>query len=195
MSDDQEVYNKMLESQASFVNLVKRVLRFAIDNLHRLIFDEDGNVVWPEAAERLASMVSGNETDEQYQVLIIQAIEPIINNKSYDELDEGIKKLNLGIRMIISMAISGAKTFLNRRPDYVYQLINDWDGIIDAVFRNEYQYLHDVIMNSPNLRKWMQGYVLHKLFINESDFYKYAKPPNPSGDRQGDTGQGVQPSA
>ena len=189
---DDEVGKVMLQSQTVLISLVKRILRFAIDNMHRLIFDDDGNVVWFEAAERLASLTTGNETDEQLKILIIQAIEPFIHTKSYEELDEGIKKLNIGTRMLVSMAISAAKTFLNQRPAYIYELVNDWDGILDAVFRNEYQYLHDVIMNSPNLRKWMQGYVLHKLNINANDYYIYARPKNPPVNRQDAPGQAVQ---
>ena len=192
MSEDDEVTYRKFQSETSFIALVKRILRFAIDNLHKLVFDDEGNVVWPEAAQRLSTLVMGGETEEQLQVYIIEAIEPIINEKSFTELDEGIKKLNLGIRGLISLAVSGAKTFLNQRPEYIYELVNDWDGILDAVLTNEYQYLHKVIMDSPNLRRWMQGYVLHKLNINANDYYIYARPKNPPVNRQDAPGQAVQ---
>lgn len=192
-----KVREVQIQSAANLLGLIKRIMRYAVNNLHRLIFDENGNVIWPEAAANLASLgITGDEPPETLQIAIIQAIEPIINMKSYDQLDEAILKLNLGTRMVIGMAISAAKTFLGMNKQYIAELVNSWDELMDAVFRDaEFAYLHDVVMQSPNLRKWIQGYVLRKLNITEKDLYAYAKQGGARGNRQVAAREKVQQSA
>ena len=172
------------QSAAALASLIQRLIGYAIDNLHRLIVDENGNIVWPEAAQNLAKLVDGTESDDEMKVKIIYAIEPIIMTRSYEELDALILKLPIGVRMITAAAIAAAKTFLARNEAYIKEIVQNWDSLIDAALRaGPYAYLHDAIMQSPNLRAWIQGYVIHKLNISADEYRKYARQENASGGR------------
>ena len=196
VEDDPVVMQTTVETAGNLVSVIRTLLKYALDNLHLLIFDENGNVVWPEAARRLLEVVGDREdlTDEEYQIAIILALDGIIMEKSYDDLDRMIKKLPFGLRALLATAEGGARTYLRLRPDFKDELINGWDKLIMGFTSNrvnpEFAYLQEAFANAPHIRAWLQGYVLRKLKISAEDI-AHAKSQSSQGAGQGLSGEGV----
>ncbi|MGC8569493.1 MAG: hypothetical protein ACP5LW_05765 [Nitrososphaeria archaeon] len=184
-----------MSSVVNIVSILKSIIKYAINNLQYLIFDQNGNIIWPEAAQNLAQIIEQHEpqSDEEYQIAIIYAIEPLIATKSYRDLDEAILRLPFGLRMLLSTAIGAGKTFLKANPKYIRELVNEGDELILSFFdMPDFSYLKPAIENAPNLRKWILGYVLQKLNITQADIEKYAKQKRTRSDRQAAAGEKVQ---
>ncbi len=176
-----------MSSVVNVVSILKSIIKYAINNLQYLIFDKDGNVVWREAAENLAQIISQHEpqSDEEYQIAIIYAIEPLIATKSYADLDQAILTLPFTLRALLSTAIGAGKTFLKANPKYISELVNNGDELILSFFDlPDFAYLKPAIQNAPNLRRWLLGYVLQKLNITQADIEKYARKKGARGHRQ-----------
>ncbi len=185
----------MAQSVVNISYVIRSLIKYAVNNLHRLLFDENGNVIWKEPAQVLMQIVDDKElTDEEYQVAIIYAIEPYIMTKSYEELDQAILSLPLSIRMILSTAEGAAKTFLIGNKKLLYELVTDWDEIIIGAFSGDLEYLKPAIENAPNLRKWLLGYITKRLNIKVEDIQSYARKKGSRGNRQAASRKEVQQS-
>ncbi|MDP7976870.1 MAG: hypothetical protein RAK25_07070 [TACK group archaeon] len=175
-----------MSSAVNIVSILKSIIKYAVNNLQYLIFDQNGNIIWSEAAQNLAQIIEQHEpqSDEEYQIAIIYAIEPLIATKSYNDLDQAILRLPFGLRMLLSTAIGAGKTFLKANPKYIRELVNEGDDLILSFFdMPDFAYLKPAIENAPNLRKWILGYVLQKLNITQAEIEKYAKPKRTRSDR------------
>jgi len=149
-------------------------MKYAIENLHRLIFDENGEVVWPEAAamldEALKNFDLNSLTNEQYETVIVMVVDQLINTRSFDDLDNVLLKLPRALRMlVVSPAFALASTFVNAHPELKADFLDPkrWDALYKAYVENnsDLAFMKKTLLNAKNLEEWMRQYVVHKLKI------------------------------
>ncbi len=157
-----------------FKAIINSIMKYAISNLHLLIIDDKGQIIWPEAAALLDDTLKDYDinslTDEQLQGVIILVIDRLITSRSFDDLDTVIERLPLTLRMgILSPAIAITKTYLSMHPEFKEDFLNPekWDAIYTDYVKNnpDIAYLKDVLLTSKNLEEWLRQYVVHKLKI------------------------------
>lgn len=169
-----EMYAQAAGNVLRLKNVINYIIRYAVSNLHLLIFDEKGNIVWPEAAELLDETLKDYDvnslSEEQLQAVMILVIDRLIATRSFDDLDALIDRLPFTVRVVVlSPAIAMAKTFLDIHPDLKKPLIDpgQWDVLFSQYVEGDpdLAFLKDSLLRAKNLKEWLRQYVLHKLKI------------------------------
>ena len=153
---------------------ITAIMKYAIENLPRLVFDENGEVVWPEAAAMLDEALKNYDlnslTDEQYETVIVMVVDQLINTRSFDDLDAVLLNLPTTLRvLVVSPAFALASTFVNAHPELKPELLDPkkWDALYKAFVENngDLAFMKKTLLNAKNLEEWMRQYVVHKLKI------------------------------
>jgi len=155
-------------------NTINAIMRYAISHLHLLIFNEKGEVVWPEAAELLDQALKDYDlsslTDEQYEAVTVMVVDQLISTRSFDDLDEVLKNLPTALRVLVmSPAIALASTFVNAHPELKSAFLDpkEWDAVYKAYVKGspDLAFMKGTLLDAKNLEEWMRQYVVHKLKI------------------------------
>jgi hypothetical protein len=173
-SENPELVAGAFANIARLGSTISAIMKYAIENLPRLIFDENGNVVWPEAASMLDEALKDYDlnslTNEQYETIIVMVVDQLINTRSFDDLDKVLLKLPTTLRvLVVSPAFALASTFVNAHPELKPEFLDPkkWDALYKAFVENngDLAFMKKTLLNAKNLEEWMRQYVVHKLKI------------------------------
>jgi hypothetical protein len=150
---------------ATFIN---RISAFALQQLPRLIVDDDGNILWPEAFSYLKDISVKREITE-FDVL--DAIENNLKEgeefKYIMQMDEWImKNAPLAVRGMVATAFSTAQTILIMNPNVIEELKKERENmILDLLSKSPDKLTYEIMKNRPKITKLITTYVLSKLKV------------------------------
>ena len=149
-------------------NVVKAgrtIADYAVQNLPFLIFDQDGNIRWEEAFEKLKEINRDPAavTNEE----IAQALESLAGGFKTEMLDELIANLpDWKIRVAVGMGMGAAKTLLKINKRWVKELQQKREKLVLTMLQHPQTIQsYELLKDKPYLTKFVTDYVLYRLGV------------------------------
>ena len=171
-------------------NVVKAgraIADYAVQNLPFLIFDQDGNVRWEEAFEKLKEI--NEDPAKVSNEEIAQALEGLAEGFKTEMLDEVITNLpDWKVRIAVGMGIGASKTLLKMNKRWVKELQQKREKLILTILQHETTLQsYELLKDKPNLTRFITDYVLLKLgvpLVEQKKALVAASPVSPLSDME-----------
>ena len=149
-----------LEIATKVGTIVRSLASYALNRLPNLIIDEQGNIVWQEAFEKLKKRCQGRELT---QADIIAVVDELIDGVSFEELDKVVQSLPWWAKGLVASGLTVGRVALKEKPEWRVELAQNAENLILQALSGHP--MQPILARHPKLLKFIADYVCSKLKV------------------------------
>ena len=142
---------------------------YAVANLPRLLVDDKGNVVWPEAFNLLLEKLRAEGREEPTLADVADVLEQLADRLDPAQVFDALRRIpDWKVKLAISGGMAAAKTILRVNPEWRRELVEKREELVLAMLANpglSQAYL--ILKDRPNLLRFVTDCVLIALGVEQ----------------------------